>query len=202
MLRIGALRGSGRKRTAGNSPRCARLRHPAVFFFFGLHCSALRPRGAIQAKTGSLRFAKIAKRSSSDNAEGEFDRNSAKHRNFGVAAVPTLLLGRPRCIRVPSGATRSAGPKGVRRMRRCGQLSEDRQSDPSSGRIPSDRASQCTGASRRRATRVSFSFAYFLLDKQKKVSRTAVRNKRSNELLSAVRLFARSRQIWSKNQIG
>ena len=30
---------------AGNSPRCARLRHPAVLISFGLHCSALRPRG-------------------------------------------------------------------------------------------------------------------------------------------------------------
>ena len=33
-------------------------------------------------------------------------------------------------------------------LRRCGQLFEDRQSDPSSGRIPSDRASQWTGALR------------------------------------------------------
>jgi len=39
MLRIDALRGSGRKRTAGNS---LALKHPAVFFSFGLHCSALR----------------------------------------------------------------------------------------------------------------------------------------------------------------
>jgi hypothetical protein len=39
-------------------------------------------------------------------------------------------------------------------------------------------------ASRRRATRVSFSFAYFLLDKQKKVSRTAVRNNRNDKLVS------------------
>ena len=41
-------------------------------------------------------------------------------------------------------------------LRRCGQLFERRQSDASSGRIPSDRASQCTGAPRRRVTRVSF----------------------------------------------
>ena len=39
---------------AGNSPRCARLRHPAVLSACGLHCSALRPRDPIQASSLSL----------------------------------------------------------------------------------------------------------------------------------------------------
>ena len=118
MLRIGALRGSGRKRTAGNSPRCARLKHPAVFFSFGLHCSALRPREPnTDSRQARYRFAvKIAKRFSSDKAEGESGRNVAKHRNVDLAAVPTPLLGRPRCIRAPCETTRSTGPKGVRRI--------------------------------------------------------------------------------------
>ena len=77
-------------------------------------------------------------------------------------------------------------------LRRCGQLSERRQSDASSGRKsfgPSIAVHR--RASRRRATRVSFSFAYFLLDKQKKVSRTAVRNQRNDELVSAGEFVAR-----------
>ncbi|WP_293620718.1 hypothetical protein, partial [Salinisphaera sp.] len=111
-------------------------------------------KGAQYRRTQArLRFAKIAKRSLVGDAEGESDRNAAKHRNFGMAAVPTPLLGRPRCIRAPCGATRSAGPKGVRRF------------------APA------------RSAGVVF-FAYFLLDKQKKVSRTAVRNKRTDELVS------------------
>ncbi|MAS11654.1 hypothetical protein, partial [Salinisphaera sp.] len=57
---------------------------------------------------------------------------------------------------------------------------------------------------RRRCVRVSFSFAYFLLDKQKKVSRTAVRNKRNDKLVSAESLVARSRdsRVQIENQIG
>ena len=67
-------------------------------------------------------------------------------------------------------------------------MSEDRQSDPSSVRIPSSLRVVVNRRSRRCA-RVSFSFAYFLLDKQKKVSRTAVRNKRSYNLVSGARLL-------------
>ena len=144
MLRIGALRGCGRKRTAGNSPRCARLRHPSVFFSFGLHCSALRPRGP---NTNEDRLANASPRSRSDlwsdNAEGESDRNAAKLLNSYSIVVATPLASLAAPVLGPRVARREAQGRRVSgALRRCGQLFEDRQSDPSSGRIPSDRASQ------------------------------------------------------------
>jgi hypothetical protein len=51
MLRIGSLRGSGRKRA---SRKLASLKHPAVYSAYGLHCSALRPRACIQASSLAL----------------------------------------------------------------------------------------------------------------------------------------------------
>ena len=51
MLRIGTLRGSGRKRA---SRKLAALRHPAVLSACGLHCSALRPRDPIQTSSPAL----------------------------------------------------------------------------------------------------------------------------------------------------
>ena len=105
---------------------------------------------------------------------------------FRLTRQRRLLL---RAWRLYSGPLHGDGDAQRRRvsgaLRRCGKVFEHRQSDASFCRIPSPRASECTGAKRRRCVRVSFSFAYFLLDKQKKVSRTAVRNKRCDELVSA-----------------
>ncbi|MAS11631.1 MAG: hypothetical protein CMN26_16550 [Salinisphaera sp.] len=101
-------------------------------------------------------------------------------RGFGFGSWPGV------CIWAPLRGDGDAQRRRVSgALRRCGKVFEHRQSDASFCRIPSPRASECTGAKRRRCARVSFSFAYFLLDKQKKVSRTAVRNNRCDELVSA-----------------
>ena len=102
MLRIGTLRGSGRKRAsrklaalrATQTSGCLiRLRPPLL---------GATPKGTqYRQRPARYRFAKIAKRSLAGDAEGESDRNAAKHRNFGMAAVPTRLLGRPRLYSGP-----------------------------------------------------------------------------------------------------
>ena len=109
MLRIGSLRGSGRKRA---SRKLASLKHPAVYSAYGLHCSALRPRASIQASSLSLAqghgFCRSAKRSVSRQERSHSSRFRslpvATHR-YGLRAVFGSHVKR----------TRSAGPKGVRR---------------------------------------------------------------------------------------
>ena len=61
------------------------------------------PKGTqYRQRQARYRFAmKIAKRSPSDNAEGEFGRNAVKHRNFDLAAVSTPRSGRPRLYSGP-----------------------------------------------------------------------------------------------------
>jgi len=182
MLRIGALRGSGRKRTAGNSPRCARLRHPAVFFSFGLHCSALRPRGP---NTDKLAVARARSRLLCRTTLWPNPTRTESRADCWVGGPVGFRFWLGVCIQARCTATETRSGDGC--PAHCAgaySMSEDRQSDPSSVRIPSPLR---VGVHRRsrRCARVSFSFAYFLLDKQKKVSRTAVRNQRSHELVSA-----------------
>ena len=83
--------------------KLAALKHPAVLIRLRSALLGAAPKGTeYRQRPARYRFAmKIAKRASSDNAEGESDRNVTKHRNFDLVAVPTLLLGRPRLYSGP-----------------------------------------------------------------------------------------------------
>ena len=136
MLRIGPLRGSGRKRA---SRKLAALKHPAVLSACGLHCSALRPRGP---NTNEDRRADASPRSRSDlwsdNAEGESFRNAATRPNLYSAAVPATGVVPPRLYSGPVWSDEKHRAEGCpAHGAGAASLFERRQSDASSGRIPS-----------------------------------------------------------------
>ena len=181
MLRIGALRGSVRKRAsrklaalrATQTSGCLiRLRPPLL---------GAAPKGP---NTGKLAVARarlgflccIRRAPNPTRAEPQAENR--------LAGVGDSRCGPGVCIQARCTATETRSGDGC--PAHCAgaySMSEDRQSDPSSVRIPSPLR---VGVHRRsrRCARVSFSFAYFLLDKQKKVSRTAVRNQRFDKLVS------------------
>ena len=165
MLRIGALRGSGRKRTAGNSPRYARLRHPAIFFSFGLHCSALRPRGPNTGKLAVARsrlgfLCRIRRAPNPTRAEPQAENR--------LAGVGDSHYGPDVCIWARCTATQTRSGEGC--PAHCAgaySMSEDRQSDPSSVRIPSPLRVAVNRRSRRCA-RVSFPLLTFFWTSKRK----------------------------------
>ena len=128
-------------------------------------------------------------------------RNSLRSDSRLLHPVSTPLLGAPqgnpiqrgaairRCTRyawkmglyyLPSEATETRSGGGCpAHCAGAASLSERRQSDASSGRIPSPRASEWTGKAG--ADAGAFCFGYFYLGKQIKVARASARNPRAIE---------------------
>jgi hypothetical protein len=110
-----------------------------------------------------------------------------------VCSCTDSLLWATCCIPAPCEANEKHRAEGFpAHSAGVARLSEDRQSDPSSGRTL--RPAHRSGSARFAPTRNPgvFSFASFRLDEQTKGSRTAVRNQGFDKLVSAERLMART----------
>ena len=156
MLRIDALRGSGRKRA---SRKLAALRATQTSGCL----IRLRPP-LLGATPKGTQYRPLAVARSEAQLLGRRIVLGRKPTKTWVTTpvstrqrVRSRSLNRGAYLRPLGTATQTRSGEGCpAHCAGAASMSEDRQSDPSSGRIPSARASECTGASRRRCAGCPF----------------------------------------------